>query len=65
MRAALQGKTDLLSKQISLIVDSWLKWAGPNQTRGIVGKKELEEMGEEGDDPVGRFQDLLRAARES
>jgi len=41
----LKGQTDVASKTLSAILAMKRKWAGPNQKRGVLSKRELIEAG--------------------
>jgi hypothetical protein len=59
--AALRGRRDDVSGRFATVLGHMRKWAGPNQRRGIIGKRDLREMG--GEAAVEYFCELLRAAR--
>jgi hypothetical protein len=52
----LKGHTDIASKKLAVALGVKRKWAGPNQTRGVLSMQELIEAG--GSEAVS---ELLRA----
>ena len=42
---ALSGRTDMTARVLTRLLKHDLKWAGPNQRRGVINKNDLLEVG--------------------